>query len=86
MDVPTDEMCQNFPARALFCAQAQPRGMCHHEAMLSRLIGKPVLLDKLNAELPARISLWIAEDTKRAQARKKARAKKRAEKRAAKGR
>jgi hypothetical protein len=48
--------------------------------MLNRLIGKPVLLDELNAELPARISWWIAKDTERAQARKRAREEKRQEK------
>lgn len=42
--------------------------------MLERLIGKPILWDKLGPELPAKVSAWIAEDTRRAQARKKARA------------
>ena len=56
-------------------------------AMMSRmngLIGKPVLIDKLDASLAARISRWIGEDNKRAQLRKRARAEKRAAKRAAK--
>jgi hypothetical protein len=36
--------------------------------------GKPVIMDKLNAELAAKISAWIHRDNVRALAKKKARA------------
>ncbi len=46
------------------------------------LIGKPVLLDKLDATLAAKISTWIAKDNQRAldaKARRRARKKAKAE-------
>lgn len=50
---------------------------------MHRIVGKPVLLDKLDAELAAKISSWIGRDNQRALAKKRARAaEKRANKRA----